>query len=80
MKALVLDEETICMIKQIYNKGTRLELKRTDNPQAPPIGTRGTVTGVDDAGSIMVDWDDGSSSNVTPFIDECWIVFKVVDA
>ena len=70
-----LDEKTICMIKQIYNKGTRLELKRTDNPQAPPIGTRGTVTGVDDSGSIMVDWDDGSRSNVVPLIDECWIVF-----
>lgn len=36
-----LDEKTICMIRQIYNKGTRLELKQTDNPQAPPIGTRG---------------------------------------
>ena len=53
-----LDEKTICMIKRIYNKGTRLELKRTDNPQAPPIGTRGTVTGVDDSGRIMVNWDN----------------------
>ena len=37
-----LDEKTICEIRQIYPKGTRLKLQRTDNPQAPPIGTRGT--------------------------------------
>lgn len=74
-----LDEKTICMIRQIYNKGTRLELKQTDNPQAPPIGTRGTVTGVDDSGRIMVNWDNGICSNVIPFVDECWIVFTVVD-
>ena len=75
MKSLVLDEETIRTIREIYVKGTRIMLKRSEAPQAPPIGTKGTVTGFDDAGSIMVDWDDGSRSNVTPFIDECWIVF-----
>ena len=71
-----LDKETICMIRQIYTKGTRLELKRIGDFQAPPIGTRGTVTGVDDAGRIIVDWDDGSRSNVAPFVD----VFKLADA
>ena len=75
-----LDEKTICMIRQIYSKGTRVELKRMDDPQAPPIGTRGTVTGVDDSGRIMVNWDNGICLNVVPFVDECWIVFKVVDA
>jgi hypothetical protein len=35
-----------------------------DDPQAPPIGTRGTVIGVDAIGSIMVDWDNGSGLNV----------------
>ena len=75
MKDLVLDEETIRTIREIYVNGTRVELKRMDDPQAPPIGTRGTVTGVDDAGSIMVNWDNGVCLNVVPFIDECWIVF-----
>lgn len=75
-----LNEKTIRMIRQIYTKGTRLELKRMDDPQAPPIGTRGTVTGVDDSGRIMVNWDNGSCLNVIPFVDECLIVFKVVDA
>lgn len=75
-----LNEKTIRMIRQIYTKGTRLELKRMDDPQAPPIGTRGTVTGVDDSGRIMVNWDNGVCLNVIPFVDECRIVFKVVDA
>ena len=37
--------------------GTRVELVQMDHAQAPPVGTRGTVIGVDDTGSIMVDWD-----------------------
>lgn len=31
-----------------------------DDPQAPPIGTKGTVQGVDDIASIRVHWDNGS--------------------
>ena len=75
MKALVLDEETIRAIREIYVKGTRVALKKTEDPQAPPIDTKGTVIGFGDGGQIVVNWDDGSRSNVTPFIDECWIVF-----
>jgi hypothetical protein len=37
-----------------------------DDPAAPPIGTQGTVTGVDDIGDILVDWNNGSSLNVVP--------------
>jgi hypothetical protein len=35
-----------------------------DDVQAPPVGTRGTVRGVDDIGSIMVNWDNGSGLSV----------------
>ena len=35
-----------------------------DDPQAPPVGTEGTVTGGDDTGSLLVDWDNGSGLNV----------------
>lgn len=47
-----------------YPKGTRVVLVKMDDVQAPPIGTKGTVIGVDDIGSIMVSWDNGSSLNV----------------
>ncbi len=51
-------------LRKQYPEGMRVELVRMDDVQAPPAGTRGTVIGVDDIGSIMVDWDNGSSLNV----------------
>ncbi len=52
------------MLRKTYPSGTRVELVQMDDVQAPPIGTRGTVTGVDDTGSLMVHWDNGSGLNV----------------
>lgn len=62
-------------LKEQFPVGSRVELIRMDDKQAPPIGTRGTVKGVDDIGSIMVAWDNGSSLNVIYGEDEC----KVLD-
>ena len=42
-----------------------------DDPQAPPIGIRGTVIGVDDTASILVRWDNGCGLNVLYGEDEC---------
>ena len=50
--------EKIAEMRRIYTKGSRVELDSMDDPQAPPQGTRGTVLGVDDIGSIMVAWDN----------------------
>jgi len=58
------DKYIIERLRQDYPVGSRIELVRMDDPQAPPIGTKGTVSGVDDIGSIMVNWDNGSSLNV----------------
>ena len=52
-----------------YPEGTRIELVAMDDPQAPPIGTRGTVLGVDGMGNILVDWDSGGSLNLIPNVD-----------
>ena len=51
-------------MRMCYPKGTRIELEKMDDVQAPPIGTKGTVLCVDDTGSIMVAWDNGSHLNV----------------
>ena len=51
-------------LRKKYPKGTRVELVKMEDVQAPPIGTKGTVIGVDDIGSIMVNWDNGNSLNV----------------
>ena len=42
-----------------------------EDMQAPPIGTKGTVRGVDDTASIMVRWDNGSGLNVVYGVDSC---------
>lgn len=63
--------ETVERIKIQYPAGCRVELVRMDDAQAPPIGTKGTVFGVDDTGSIMVRWDNGSSLNVVFGEDFC---------
>lgn len=61
-------------LRKKYTKGTRVELVKMDDPYAPPKGTKGTVTGVDDTGSIMVSWDNGSSLAVINGIDKCKIL------
>ena len=63
--------ETIEMLRHQFPAGCRVELLQMDDPQAPPIGTLGTVIGVDDIGSIMVDWDNGSSLSVAYGEDRC---------
>ena len=63
--------ETVEHIRREYPAGCRVELLRMDDPQAPPIGTCGTVIGVDDTGSVMVRWDNGSGLHVVYGEDEC---------
>ncbi len=68
---MFIKRETVELLRRQYPAGTRVELVRMDDPQAPPIGTRGTVIGVDDIGSIMVNWDSGGSLNVAYGEDLC---------
>ena len=56
--------ETVEHVRRDYPAGTRVELLRMDDVQAPPIGTQGTVLGVDDTGSLLMRWDNGSGLNV----------------
>ena len=68
------NKELLEFLQQEYPPGTRVRLTRMDDPQAPPLGTKGTVTGVDDTGSIMVDWDNGSGLSVAYGEDRCKVV------
>lgn len=56
---MFIKREIVERLRKQYPAGTRVELIRMEDEQAPPIGTRGTVVGVDDMGSIMVAWDSG---------------------
>ena len=70
-KMLFPNRETVEQLRIEYPEGTRVELLEMDDPQAPPIGTKGTVKGVDDTGSILVSWDSGGSLNVIYGVDKC---------
>ena len=51
-------------VRREYPAGTRVELVRMDDEQAPPAGPLGTVMGVDDTASLLMRWDNGSHLNV----------------
>lgn len=55
---------TVARQKAMFPVGTTVELVKMDDFQAPPVGTRGVVQGVDDIGSLLMHWENGSSLNV----------------
>lgn len=56
--------EIIERLRREFPAGTRVELVRMDDAQAPPVGMKGTVLGVDDTGSLLMRWDNGCGLNV----------------
>lgn len=60
---MISDRQLEALRKQ-YPDGTRVELLQMDDIQAPPLGTKGTVYGIDDTGSLLVRWDNGSGLSV----------------
>ena len=68
------DRKVVERLRERYPKGTRVELVRMEDVQAPPIGTKGTVTAVDDMGTIHVRWDNGSGLGVAYGEDECRVL------
>lgn len=70
------NKERLEQLRSAYPAGTRIVLLQMDDAQAPPNGTKGTVVGVDDTGSLLVHWDNGSTLNVLYGIDRCLIIRK----
>lgn len=64
-------KEIVERIRRNYPAGCRIELVRMQDLQAPPTGTKGRVIDVDDIGSIMVKWDNGSSLSIVYGEDLC---------
>lgn len=58
------------MYKEMYPKGTRIELISMNDPYAPiEPGTQGTVEFVDDIGQIHMRWDNGRTLAIIPTED-----------
>lgn len=68
------NKEIVEKVRAEYPIGTRVELLKMNDVQAPPVGTKGTVRGVDDTASLLVDWDNGCGLNVIHCED---IVIKI---
>lgn len=64
-------KEIVERLRREFPTGTRVQLVKMDDVQAPPVGTLGTVQGVDDIGSILVAWDTGSGLSVAYGEDLC---------
>lgn len=70
-----LRPEQVERIRQQYPTGTRICCDNMpDDPQPIESGTLGTVRGVDDAGQVMVSWDNGRSLSLIPGVDSFHIV------
>ena len=67
-----ISQETVARLKQQYPAGTRVELvSMQDEYRHLASGEKGTVTGVDDIGTIHVNWDCGSCLGVAYGEDVC---------
>ena len=76
----MFNERKINALKKMYPAGTRIQLDHMDDPFHPVAsGTMGTVKFVDDAGTIHMSWDSGSSLGLCPDSDEFHIIGKEND-
>lgn len=67
-----IEQAVLERLRKEYPPGCRVELVRMDDPYREMIpGEQGTVTGVDDIGTIHVAWDCGSGLGIAYGADEC---------
>lgn len=67
--------EEVERLRSIYPPGRIVMLvEMHDEPQAPPEGTVGEIKGVDDAGSVLVRWDNGSSLSLIHSVDKFYLL------
>lgn len=57
-------------LKKQYPPGTRVQLDRMgDDPRPIPAGTKGTISFVDDCGTVFCNFDNGRSLGICPEVD-----------
>ena len=70
----VPSKEVIKHLRSYYPIGARVELIQMDDITAPLLGPHGTLLGVDDIGSLMVAWYNGSRFSVVYGAYRCRVV------
>ena len=77
---MFMTEKQVEMLRKQYPPGTRLCCDgMLDDPKPIESGTLGTVVGVDDAGQIMMKWDNGRSLSLIPGVDSFHTVEQTED-
>ena len=72
---MIYDEKKVEALKRRYPKGTRICHDSMENDPFPiPSGSRGTVQFVDDAGQLIMKWDNGSSLSLIPGEDRFHVI------
>lgn len=64
----------IAKIKETFSPGIKIKLINMDDVQAPPTDTIGVVDFVDDAGTIHMKWENGSTLGIIYGLDEFEII------
>ena len=63
----MIDHNFVKFLKEQYPKGTRIRLNSMSDPYAPvEPGTEGSVEMVDDAGQLLMKWDNGRTLALIP--------------
>ena len=63
------------LLREQFPPGTRIRLESEMNdPQPIPKGMTGTVQGIDDAGQLLMEWDNGRGLSLVPGEDDFTVV------
>ena len=63
------------LLREQFPPGTRVRLDSMMNdPQPIPKGMTGTVQGIDDAGQLLMEWDNGRGLSLVPGEDDFTVV------
>ena len=77
---MFMKEQQVEMLRKQYPPGTRICCDyMPDDPRPIESGTLGTVVGVDDAGQIMMKWDNGRTLSLIPGVDSFHTVEQTED-
>lgn len=74
---MFMNQKEVERLRKRYPVGTVVMLDYMDDPYLPiPSGTTGTVEFVDDAGTIHVSWENGSTLGICPEADRFHVIRK----